>query len=64
MKVMQMAANVIDDNNTSQPIAASDVYKRQVLEKCFWGRGKVLEFFATKSVETLLALLYRRMTIS
>ena len=31
MKVTQMTVIVIDDNNTSQPIAASDVYKRQDL---------------------------------
>jgi len=39
MKVTQTAANVIDDNNTSQPIAASE--SRLTTQSANWGWAKV-----------------------
>ena len=40
MKVTQTAANVIDDNNTSQPVAASE--SRLTTQSANWGWAKVL----------------------
>ena len=39
MKVTQTAANVIDDNNTSQPIAASE--SRLTTQSANWSWAKV-----------------------
>ena len=39
MKVTQTAANVIDDNNTSQPIAASE--SRLTTQSANWSRAKL-----------------------
>ena len=36
---MQMAANIIDDNNTSQPIAASE--SRLTTQSAYWSWAKV-----------------------
>jgi len=63
MTVTQTAANVIDDNNTSQPIAASE--SRLTTQTANWGWAKV-KLLLVKPVlrKTLCILTYCKLTAS